>query len=171
MIVGSSMKEGFQPTTQNNTKGLVRAWDVKTGKLIWTFHDVPQKGEFGYDSWENNSADYNGNAGVWTGITVDPELGNVYLPVEDPTNDVYGGSRPGNDLFGDSAGLRRPAYRQDEMVLPARSSPDLELRHFLAADAGRHHGGRQADQGGGGARPSRPSSMCSTASPASRCGR
>ncbi len=102
VIVGSSMKEGFQPTTQNNTKGLVRAWDAKTGKLIWTFHDIPQKGEFGYDSWENNTADYNGNAGVWTGITADPVLGNVYLPVEDATNDVFGGSRPGNDLFADS---------------------------------------------------------------------
>jgi quinoprotein glucose dehydrogenase len=102
VVVGSSMKEGFQPTTQNNTKGITRAWDVKTGKLLWTFHDIPQKGEFGYDSWENNSADYNGNAGVWTGITADPELGTVYLPVEDATNDVYGGSRPGNDLFADS---------------------------------------------------------------------
>lgn len=102
VIVGSSMKEGFQVTTQNNTKGLVRAWDIRTGKLLWTFHDIPQKGEFGYDSWANNSADYNGNAGVWTGITADPELGNVYLPIEDATNDVYGGSRPGNDLFADS---------------------------------------------------------------------
>jgi quinoprotein glucose dehydrogenase len=102
VIVGSAMKEGFQPTTQNNTKGLVRAWDVRTGKLLWTFHDIPQMGEFGYDSWQNNSADYNGNAGVWTGITVDPELGNVYLPVEDATNDSYGGSRPGKDLFADS---------------------------------------------------------------------
>lgn len=102
VIVGSAMKEGFQPTTQNNTKGLVRAWDVRTGKLLWTFHDIPQMGEFGYDSWNNNSADFNGNAGVWTGITVDPELGNVYLPVEDATNDAYGGSRPGNNLFADS---------------------------------------------------------------------
>jgi quinoprotein glucose dehydrogenase len=102
VIVGSAMKEGFQPTTQNNTKGLVRAWDVRTGKLLWTFHDIPQMGEFGYDSWKNNSADYNGNAGVWTGITVDPELGNVYLPVEDATNDAYGGSRPGDNLFADS---------------------------------------------------------------------
>ena len=102
VIVGSSFKEGSQPLEVNNTKGLVRAWDVKTGKLLWTFHDIPQKGEFGYDSWENNSADYNGNTGVWTGITVDPELNSVYLPVEDPTNDFYGGARPGNDLFGDS---------------------------------------------------------------------
>ena len=102
VIVGSAMKEGFQPVTQNNTKGIVRAWDVKTGKQLWQFHTIPQKGEFGYDSWENGSADRNGNAGVRTGITDDPELGNVYLPVEDATNDVYGGSRLGNDLFADS---------------------------------------------------------------------
>lgn len=102
VIAGSAMKEGAQPLEKNNTKGLVRAWDVKTGRLLWTFHNIPQKGEFGYDSWENNSADFNGNTGTWTGITVDPELGNVYLPVEDPTNDAYGGARPGNNLFGDS---------------------------------------------------------------------
>jgi len=102
VIVGTSMKEGFQPTTQNNTKGAVRAWNVKTGKLLWAFHDVPMKGEVGYDSWENNSADFNGNAGVWANVTVDEKLGTAYLPIEDPTNDVYGGSRPGNDLFGDS---------------------------------------------------------------------
>ncbi len=102
ILVGSSMREGTQPLTMNNTKGLSRAFDVKTGKVLWTFHNIPQKGEFGYDSWENNSADDNGNTGTWTGITVDKELGNVYLPIEDPTNDDYGGARPGNDLFGDS---------------------------------------------------------------------
>ena len=102
VIVGSSFKEGAQPLEMNNTKGIVRAFDVKTGKLLWTFHNIPQKGEFGYDSWKNNSADFNGNTGVWTGITVDPELNSVYLPVEDPTNDYYGGARPGDNLFGDS---------------------------------------------------------------------
>ena len=118
VIVGSSMKEvAFNSTTQNNTKGIVRAWDVKTGKLIWTFHDIPQKGEFGYDSWENGSADTNGNAGVWTGITAaDPaRWANVYLPVEDATNDVFGGSRPGNDLFADLAGLCRPGKHTGKM--------------------------------------------------------
>jgi quinoprotein glucose dehydrogenase len=102
VIVGSSFKEGSQPLEVNNTKGLVRAFDVKTGKLLWTFHDIPQKGEFGYDTWKNNSADFNGNTGVWASPTVDPELNSVYLPVEDPTNDAYGGARPGDDLFGDS---------------------------------------------------------------------
>ncbi len=102
VIVGSSFKEGGQPVTHNNTKGIVRAWNVRTGKLLWTFHTIPKKGEFGYDTWLNGSADTNGNTGVWTGITVDTDLSLVYLPVEDPTSDYYGGERPGNNLYGDS---------------------------------------------------------------------
>jgi len=102
VLVGSSFKEGSQPLEQNNTKGLTRAFDVKTGKLIWTFHNIPQKGEFGYDSWKNNSADFNGNTGTWASMTVDLDANTVYAPIEDPTDDAYGGARPGNDLFGDS---------------------------------------------------------------------
>ena len=60
------------------------------------------KGEFGYDTWLNGSADVTGNTGVWTGVAVDEDLGLAYLPVEDPTSDYYGGQRPGNDLFSDS---------------------------------------------------------------------
>ena len=102
VLVGSSFKEGSQPLESNNTKGLTRAFDVKTGKLLWTFHNIPQKGEQGYESWLKNSADYNGNTGTWASMTVDAELNSVYVPIEDPTNDAYGGARPGNDLFGDS---------------------------------------------------------------------
>ena len=102
VIVGSSMKEGTQPETHDNTKGFARAYDVRTGKMLWQFNTIPKRGEFGYDTWLNNSAEINGNTGVWTGITVDEELGQVYLPVEDPTSDQYGGHRPGNNLFGDS---------------------------------------------------------------------
>jgi quinoprotein glucose dehydrogenase len=102
VIVGSAFKEGMTVPTHNNTKGLVRAFDVKSGKLIWTFHTIPKPGEFGGESWENNSWATNGNTGVWTQITVDPQLGLVYLPVESPTSDFYGGERPGNNLFGES---------------------------------------------------------------------
>jgi len=102
VIVGSSMKEGTQPETHDNTKGFARAYDVRTGKMLWQFNTIPKRGEFGYDTWLNNSAEVNGNTGVWTGITVDEDLGQVYLPVEDPTSDQYGGHRPGNNLFGDS---------------------------------------------------------------------
>ena len=102
IIVGSSFREGLTVKTHNNTKGLVRAYDVQTGKLLWTFNTIPQPGEFGNDTWEKESWAINGNTGVWTQITVDEELGLVYLPVEDPTSDLYGGHRPGNNLFGDS---------------------------------------------------------------------
>src|SRR3954452_9843988 len=102
VLVGSAMKEGMTVVTHNNTKGLVRAFDVKTGKLKWTFNTIPTPGELGNDTWENESWATNGNTGVWSQITVDEEAGLVYLPVEDPTSDYYGGHRPGNNLFGDS---------------------------------------------------------------------
>jgi quinoprotein glucose dehydrogenase len=102
VIIGSSMKEGQTVPTHNNTKGLVRAYDVRTGKVLWTFYTIPKPGEFGNDTWENNSWATNGNTGVWTQITVDEDLGLVYLPVETPTSDFYGGERPGNNLFAES---------------------------------------------------------------------
>jgi quinoprotein glucose dehydrogenase len=102
VIVGSSFREGLTVKSHNNTKGLVRAWDVRSGKLLWTFNTIPRPGEFGNDTWEKESWAINGNTGVWSQITVDEELGLVYLPVEDPTSDLYGGHRPGNNLFGDS---------------------------------------------------------------------
>jgi quinoprotein glucose dehydrogenase len=102
VLVGSAMREGFTIKTHNNTKGLVRAFDARTGKLIWTFHTIPHPGEFGNDTWLNGSWATNGNAGVWSQMSVDEQLGLAYLPVEDPSSDFYGGHRPGNDLFGDS---------------------------------------------------------------------
>jgi quinoprotein glucose dehydrogenase len=102
VIVGSSFKEGMTVKTHNNTKGLVRAFDVKTGKVLWTFNTIPKPGEFGNDTWENESWATNGNTGVWTQITVDEEAGLAYLPVESPTSDFYGGHRPGNNLYGES---------------------------------------------------------------------
>src|SRR5438552_12960787 len=102
VIVGAAMRGGFTPKTHNNTKGLVRAFDVRSGKLLWTFNTIPRPGEFGSETWENGSWANNGNTGVWTQMTVDEELGLVYLPVETPTSDFYGGHRPGNNLFAES---------------------------------------------------------------------
>src|SRR5471032_3398625 len=102
VLIGSSFKEGMTVATHNNTKVLVRAFDAKSGKLLWTFNTIPRPGEFGNDTWENESWAINGNTGVWTQITVDEEAGLAYLPVEDPTSDFYGGHRPGNNLFGDT---------------------------------------------------------------------
>jgi len=102
VIIGAAFREGFTPASMRNNKGYVRGFDVRTGKRLWIFHTIPKKGEFGYDTWLNGSAEYTGNTGVWTQITVDEELGLVYLPVESPTGDFYGGHRPGNNLFGES---------------------------------------------------------------------
>jgi glucose dehydrogenase len=102
IIVGSAMAEGFTVATSNNTKGLVRAFDVRTGKLLWRFDTMPGPGKLGHETWENGSWERNGNTGVWTQITVDEEAGLVYLPVESPTSDFYGGARPGDNLFGES---------------------------------------------------------------------
>ncbi len=102
VIIGSSFREGATVNTHNNTKGLVRAYDARTGRLLWTFNTIPRPGEFGNETWENDSWSVNGNTGVWTQITADAELGLVYLPVETPTSDFYGGHRPGNNLFAES---------------------------------------------------------------------
>ena len=102
VIIGASFKEGTAPKSYKNNKGYVRGFDVRTGKRLWTFHTIPKQGEPGYDTWLNGSAEYTGNTGVWTQLTVDEELGLVYLPVESPTGDYYGGHRPGNNLYGES---------------------------------------------------------------------
>jgi len=90
------------PKSKGNVKGFVRGFDVRTGKRLWIFHTIPKPGEFGYDTWENDSATYTGNTGVWGQISVDEQLGMAYLPVELPTGDYYGGHRPGNGLFGET---------------------------------------------------------------------
>ncbi len=102
IIVGAAHLAGGAPKSKKNVKGYVRGFDVRSGKRLWIFHTIPKPGEFGYDTWENDSADYTGNTGVWGQISVDEELGMAYLPVELPTGDYYGGHRPGNGLFGES---------------------------------------------------------------------
>jgi quinoprotein glucose dehydrogenase len=102
VIIGAAFREGMTPKSMRNNKGYLRGFDVRTGKRLWIFHTIPKKGEFGYDTWEKGSAEYTGNTGVWTQITVDEQLGLVYLPVESPTSDFYGGHRPGNNLFGET---------------------------------------------------------------------
>ena len=104
VVIGGAFSEqsGTQPRTHNNTKGLVQAYDARTGKRLWVFRTIPGSGEYGHDTWERDSVFVNGNAGVWTQISADEELGMAYLPVETPTSDYYGGHRPGNNLFGES---------------------------------------------------------------------
>src|SRR6266480_4420040 len=102
VIVGAAGKTGANPKSFQNVKGYVRGFDVRTGKRLWIFHTIPQQGEFGNDTWEKESWVYTGNTGVWGQISIDEELNTVYLPVELPTGDYYGGHRPGANLFGES---------------------------------------------------------------------
>src|SRR2546428_2014025 len=102
IIVGAAHLPGSVPKSRRNEKGYVRAFDARTGKRLWIFHTIPLADEYGNETWENNSWTYTGNTGVWGQISVDEELGLVYLPVEMPTGDYYGGHRPGNNLFGSS---------------------------------------------------------------------
>jgi quinoprotein glucose dehydrogenase len=103
VIVGAAHLTGGVPKSRKNVKGYVRGFDVRTGKRLWIFHTVPLPGEYGSDSWDKkDSLAYTGNTGVWGQISVDEELGLVYLPVELPTGDYFGGDRPGNGLFGES---------------------------------------------------------------------
>ncbi|MCH8333256.1 pyrroloquinoline quinone-dependent dehydrogenase [Candidatus Sumerlaeota bacterium] len=84
------------------TPGHIRGYDPRTGERLWIFHVVPRENEVGVETWENDSWRYTGNAGVWTLLTVDEELGYLYLPTETSTNDWYGGHRLGDNLFAES---------------------------------------------------------------------
>ena len=102
IIIGAAHVPGSAPRSMRNTKGYVRGFDAETGARRWIFHTIPGGDEFGNDTWLNESWRYTGNTGVWGQISVDTELGIVYLPTEMPTNDYYGGHRHGDNLFSDS---------------------------------------------------------------------
>jgi quinoprotein glucose dehydrogenase len=101
VIVGAALQAGTAPPTKENIPGYIRGYDAKTGKKLWTFKTVPQAGEFGNDTWENDSWKYTGNTGAWGTLSGDEELGYVYIPIEMPTGDFYGGTRLGDNLFSD----------------------------------------------------------------------
>ena len=82
--------------------GDIHAYSARTGKLVWTFYTVPRDGEFGADTWENGSNKYTGHTNVWAPMSLDAERGLLYLPLSTPSNDYWGGRRPGANLFADS---------------------------------------------------------------------
>ena len=171
VIVGSSFKEGMTVKTHNNTKGHVRAFDVRTGKLLWTFNTIPRPGEFGNDTWENESWATNGNTGVWTQITVDEEA-RARLPAgRDADVGLLRRPSPGQQPVRREPGLRRPEDRPAQVALPDRAPSDLGLRPLVGADPRRHQRQRQGRSRRWRCRASRRSSTSSIASPASRCGR
>lgn len=102
VVVGPALELGFRPKTMANVPGYVRGFDARTGRELWRFNTIPQAGERFVETWERDSWKYTGNAGVWAPFSADDGLGYVYLPVEAPTGDLYGGHRPGNNVYSSS---------------------------------------------------------------------
>lgn len=103
IVVGSSIDDmRGRPTPRPMPPGDVRGFDARTGKQLWVFQTIPQQGEYGNETWGADSWKDFGAANVWSMMSADSELGYVYLPVSTPSNDFYGGERPGDNLFGDS---------------------------------------------------------------------
>ena len=111
VVIGSFMTDvtnATMPALKEMPPGDVRGFDVRTGRQVWIFHTVPQEGEPGNETWltalseDRASWEYTGNTNMWAWPSADEELGYVYLPLSTPTNDYYGGYRPGDNLFAES---------------------------------------------------------------------
>jgi quinoprotein glucose dehydrogenase len=100
IIVGNGV--GDRLTYKNDPPGDVRAFSARTGKLVWTFRTIPQRGEFGNNTWDGGSWQFTGHTNVWAPMSLDEARGLLYMPVSTPSNDYYGGRRPGQNLFAES---------------------------------------------------------------------
>ena len=100
VIVGSSIPDRLQ--YKGDPPGTVQAFDARTGKRVWVFYTVPRPGEFGNETWENDSWAITGHANVWGAMTVDAARGLLYVPTSTPSGDYYGGRRPGANLFAET---------------------------------------------------------------------
>jgi glucose dehydrogenase len=102
VVVGNSAEQGYNQSRIENVPGDILAYDAKTGDFLWKFNVIPQPGEFGHETWENDAWQYTGDVSSWAPMSADPELGLVYIPTNGATVDFYGGFRPGDNLFGTS---------------------------------------------------------------------
>ena len=95
LIQGTALGEGYDAAP-----GFIRAYDVRTGAIVWTFHTIPQPGEPGYETWPPNAYKEVGGVNSWAGMSLDKERGIVYIPTGSPAFDFYGGNRKGQNLYG-----------------------------------------------------------------------
>ncbi len=102
IVVGNSAEQGYKQSRIENIPGVILTYDAKTGDFKWKFNVIPQPGEFGHETWENDAWQYTGDVSPWAPLSADPELGLVYVATNPPTVDYYGGFRPGDTLFGTS---------------------------------------------------------------------
>ena len=99
VIVGNSAEQGYNQTRKEMVPGDILAYDAATGDFKWKFHVIPRPGEFGHDTWENDAWEWTGDVSSWAPMSVDSELGLVYIPTNGATIDYYGGFHPGDNLF------------------------------------------------------------------------
>ena len=102
VIVGNSAEQGYHQSRIENVPGDLLGYDAKTGEFLWKFNVIPQPGEYGHETWENDAWSYTGDISSWAPISADPDLGLVYVPANGVTMDYYGGHHPGDNLYGTS---------------------------------------------------------------------
>jgi len=102
VVVGNSAEQGYHQSRIENVPGDILAYDAKTGEFLWKFNVIPQPGEYGHETWENDAWKTTGDISSWAPISADPELGVVYIPTNGVTIDFYGGHSPGDNLYGTS---------------------------------------------------------------------
>ena len=149
VVVGAALQAGSAPASKTNVPGYIRGYDVRTGKRIWTFRTIPHAGEAGNETWENDSWKYTGNTGAWAPLSGDEELGYVYVPVEMPTGDFYGGTRLGDNLFADSVLCLDARTGKRVWHFQTRTPRFVGFRSSRASDPRGHYGEREEDQGAG----------------------
>src|SRR5260370_9379867 len=102
--------------------GDIRAYDVRTGKMRWSFHTIPHPGEFGYDTWPKDAWKYSGSANNWAGMSVDEKRGLIFVPTGSAAFDFYRANPPGDDLFANSLialnAATRPRFSHFQPVNP-----------------------------------------------------
>ena len=133
IILGSATNQEYA-----SAPGDIRAFDVRTGALVWTFHTVPRPGEFGYDTWPKDAWKTVGGANNWAEQSIDAERGIVYVPTGSPKYNFYGGNRHGANLFGDCLIALDAQHRQAALALPDGAPRHLGSRQQLGAAADDH---------------------------------
>ena len=102
VVVGNSAEQGYNQSRIENVPGDILGYDARTGDFLWKFNVIPQPGEYGHETWENDAWQYTGDISSWAPISADPELDIVYIPTNGVTIDYYGGHHPGDNLYGTS---------------------------------------------------------------------
>lgn len=102
VVVGNSAEQGYNQSRIENVPGDILGYNARTGEFLWKFNVIPQPGEYGHETWENDAWQYTGDISSWAPISADQELGLVYIPTNGVTIDYYGGHHPGDNLYGTS---------------------------------------------------------------------